>query len=127
MKANRYYDSKDPLEIIGMKVDSNSCCHVNISFTIDARHILLAISYEMCGEDEEENVAKLTRKGIEDILKRQLFLAGERWYTSPIDYGEEGEHYNLKENLEKALPIGKKFFPEFFNVPNSIKFMKDLA
>jgi len=122
MKANRQYNSKDALEVMDIKIDSRSCCHVNVSFTIDARHILLAIT---CLTKEEKK--KPNRKMIEDRLKRDLFLSGERWYTSPIDYSEEGEHYNVKEELKKALPTGKKFFPEFFNLPQSIKFMKDLA
>jgi len=124
MKANRTYrnNSKELLEIMDTKIDSNSCCHVNVRFTIDARHILLAITCLM-----EAEMAKPNRKMIEERLKRELFQSGERWYTSPIDYSEEGEHWDVKEKLKKAIPIGKKFFPEFFNVPNSVKFMKDLA
>jgi len=122
MKANRHYPGKDYLDIMDMKIDSQSCAHIQIKFLVDARHILLAIT--CLTEEEKENPNK---KMIIDQLKRELFYRGESWYLSPIVYAEEGGHYNLKENLEKALPIGKKFFPDFFDVPNSIKFIKDLA
>jgi len=122
MKANRHYTSKDHLEIMDMKIDTQSCAHIQIKFLIDARHILLAIT---CLTEEEKE--KPNRKFIELQLKRELYYKGESWYLSPMDYNEEGEHYNLKEKLKEALPIGKKFFPEFFNIPSSIKFIKDLA
>lgn len=121
MKANREYTCKDPLKIMDMKIDSSKCCNVQIKYTIDARHILLAIT-GISGKEE------ITRKEVEEEIKHQLYMRGEDWYMSPIDYGEEEHlHHNLEENLEKALPLAKKLFPEFFNFPNSIKFIKDDA
>jgi len=122
MKANRHYLGMDHLDIMGTKINSQKCGYIQVKFLIDARHILLAIT--SLPEEDKKNPNK---KMIIDQLKRELKYAGEGWYISPIDYGEEGSHYNLKENLKKALPIGKKFFPEFFELPNSVKFIKDLA
>jgi len=122
MKANRRYKSKDILEIMDTKIASQKCCRLKITFTVDARHILLAITSLT---EDDKKIA--TRKMIEEQLRRSLFDSGERWYISPIDYGESGEHYNVRSELEKALPIGKEFFPEFFDIPQSIKFIKDLA
>ena len=121
MKANRHYKSKNELEIMGTKIKTQACGRVKIEFLIDARHILLAIT---CLTEEDK--LKPSRKLIEERLKGELFIRGESWYLSPIDYDEEGEHYNLREELKKAVPIAKKFFPKFMNVPNSIKFIKDL-
>lgn len=121
MKATRYYNSKDELEIMDMKIASSACCKIKVEFLIDARHILLAIT-----ELNDEELKKVSRKMVEKELKRQLEMKGESWYTSPINDGEEGNYFfNLKDNLEKALPIGKKLFPEFFDTPNSIKFIKE--
>lgn len=122
MKATHSYRSDDALEIMDMKIDSKSCTHMKVSFTIDARHILLAIT-----SMTEKDMKKATRNSVEKKLRRELAYQGERFYSSPIDYGEEGEHYNLNEKLKEALPLGKKLFPEFFNLPNSLKFIKDLA
>lgn len=121
MKANRHYtEQKGKLNIMETKIDSKVCCKVAITYTVDARHILLAIT---CLTSEDNP----SRKTIEKVLKDQLSYSGEGWYDSPINYGEEGSHYNLREELKKAVPIAKKFFPEFMGVPNSIKFIKDLA
>jgi len=122
MKANRSYRSKDPLEIMDTKIASSKCCHIQIQYTVDARHILLAIT--CLTEEDKKNP---TRKMIEEQLRRSLFDSGERWYLSPIDYNEEGEHYNCREELEKAIPTAKKFFPEFMELPASVKFIRDLA
>ena len=119
MRATHHYTHLDTLEIMGTKIKNKNCGKVKVEFTIDARHILLAIT---CLHNEEP-----TRKNIEARIKRELFFKGESWYVSPIDFDEEGEHYNLREKLKEALPIGKKLFPEFFDIPNSIKFIKDLA
>lgn len=122
MKANRHYKSKDKLEIMNMKIDSRACCYVTVKFLVDARHILLAIIELTEGEKE-----KISRAIIEKELKRQLELKGEDWYDAPINYGEgRNHHYDLNKELEEALPIGKKFFPEFFDTPNSVKFIKDI-
>lgn len=120
MKANRHYTELENLEIMDMKIGSKACCHVQVNFTVDARHILLAIT-----ELTTDKLNKITRKMVENELKRQLEMKGENWYISPIDYGESGDHYNIKEKLQEALPIGKKLFPEFFDTPNSVKFIKD--
>jgi len=123
MKANRHYrNMSEPLEIMDTKIDSNKCCHVNIRYTIDARHILLAIT--CLTEKEKENP---TRKMVEEQLRRSLYDSGERWFLSPIDYNEEGEHYNCRENLKKAVPTARKLFPEFMDLPTSVKFIRDLA
>ena len=103
-----------------MKIGSKACCHVQVNFTVDARHILLAIT-----ELTPDKLNKITRKMVEEELKKQLWMKGTDWHDAPINYGEAGNHYNLREELEKALPIGKKLFPEFFGVPNSIRFIKD--
>jgi len=120
MKANRRYTQMDRLEVRGTEILTNKCGHVRINFTVDARHILLAIT---CLTEEE--LQNPSRAIIEERLKRELWYKGESWYTSPFDYDEDGQHYNLKENLEKAVPIAKKFFPEFMDVPNSMKFIKE--
>jgi hypothetical protein len=122
MKGNRRYKEKDSLEIMDMKINSRVCCRLKVEFLIDARHILLAIT---CLTDED--LKKPSRKKIEEELKHRLHEGGEGWYISPIDYGEDGEHYNLSEKLREALPIAKKFFPEFMELPQSIKFIRDLA
>ena len=119
MKPTHHYTKMDNLEIMGTTINNLSCGKVRVEFTVDARHILLAIT----SLHEEEP----TRKNIEARMKRELFYKGEAWYLSPLDYGEEGEHYNLREKLKEALPIGKKLFPEFFDTPNSVKFIKGLA
>jgi len=121
MKATHHYKSKDALEIMDMKIDSRTCTHMKVSFSIDARHILLAIT---CMLDDE--IKKATRKSVEDQIRSELFYRGEGWYTSPIDCREEGDHYNLSAKLNEVLPVGKKLFPEFFNLPNSLKFIKGL-
>lgn len=121
MKSTHHYKANCPLEIMDMKINSQSCTHLKVSFTIDARHILLAITCLT-----EEGLKKASRKSVEEQIRRELFDRGEGWYLSPIDYGEEGNHYNLSEKLKEALPIGKKLFPEFFDTPNSVKFIKDL-
>ena len=95
---------------------------MKVEFLIDARHILLAIT---CLNDED--LKNPSRKKIEDEIKHQLFRTGENWYISPIEFNEEGEHYNLREKLQDAVPIAKKLFPEFMGIPQSIKFIKDLA
>lgn len=59
---------------------------------------------------------------VEDELKRQLEMKGTDWYE--FHYEDDDQH-GLREKLEKALPIGKKLFPEFFGVPNSIQFIKE--
>jgi len=120
MKANRHYTQKDKLEIMDMKIASSACCGIKVEFLIDARHILLAIT-----ELNDEELKKVSRAMVEKELKRQLEMKGENWYISPIDYGESGDHYNLKEKLQEALLIGKKLFPDFFDTPNSVKFIKD--
>lgn len=122
MKGNRRYKAKDPLEIMDMKIHSQVCCRIKVEFLIDARHILLAIT-----SLSDEDLKNPTRKKIEDELKYRLHNSGEAWYLSPIDYGEAGEHYNLSEKLKEALPIAKKFFPEFMELPQSVKFIRDLA
>jgi len=122
MKSTHHYKADCPLEIMDTKIDSRSCTHMKVSFTIDARHILLAITCLM-----EDEIPKATRKVVEEQIRKELFYKGEAWYLSPIDYGEDGQHYNLSEKLKEVLPIGKKLFPEFFNLPNSLKFIKDLA
>jgi len=119
MKANRKYTQKDKLEIMGITINSKKCCNIKIEFTIDARLILLAITGL-----SEADFKNPSREKIEEQIRYDLHSKGENWYFSPIELGEDGGHYNLKENLEKALPIGKKLFPEFFDTPNSIDFIK---
>lgn len=122
MKANRSYRSDDPLQIMDTKIASKKCCHVQIRFTIDARHILLAIT--CLTEEEKKNP---TRSMVEEQLRRSLYDNGERWFLSPIDYNEEGEHYNCREELEKAVPTARTLFPEFMDLPTSVQFIRDLA
>ena len=122
MKATHHYTKNEPLEIMDMKINARSCTHIKISFTIDARHILLALT---CMTDED--IKKASRKSVEEQLRKELFYKGEAWYLSPIDYGEDGNHHNLRDTLKEVLPIGKKLFPEFFDTPNSVKFIKDLT
>ena len=122
MKSTHHYKADCPLEIMDMKIDSQSCTHMKITFTVDARHILLAITCLM-----EDEIPKATRKMVEEQLRKELFYKGEAWYTSPIDYGEDGQHYNLSEKLEEVLPIGKKLFPEFFNLPNSKVYERSIS
>ncbi len=119
MKANRHYTNQESLKIMDTVIDSRACAKMQVTFTVDARHILLAIT-----SLREEEQATATRKQVEDQLRQELYYCGERYYLSPIDYNEEGEHYNLRENLEKVLPIGKRLFPEFFNLPNSVDFIR---
>lgn len=119
MKANRTYTKMDKLEIMDITINSKKCCNIKMEFLVDARHILLAIA-----ELNDEELKRVSRAMVEKELKRQLKTRGENWYISPIDYGESGDHYNLKEKLQEALPIGKKLFPEFFDTPNSIDFIK---
>ena len=121
MKSTHRYRSDEPLEIMDTRIDSKACTHMKVSFTIDARHILLAIA-----SMTENDIKKATRNSVEKQLRRELFFNGERFYAAPIDGGEDGEHYNLSKKLEEVLPIGKELFPEFFNLPNSLKFIKDL-
>jgi len=121
MKANKYYTESKTLTFMNMEIDAKQCSVIKIAFTIDIRHILLAIT---CMSDDD--IKQATRTSVEKQLRQELFYKGDSWSIGPMEYGEEGNHYNLRENLKEVLPIGKALFPEFFNTPNSVKFIKDL-
>ena len=118
MKPNRYYKDKQNLEVMGVKINSYQCCNIQITFTIDARHILLAITELLDNE-------KQTRTNIIKRLKKELFYKGESWYLSPLEYSENGQHYNLKERLKEAVPLAKRLFPEFMG-EQAIDFIRKL-
>ena len=118
MKPNRKYTNTQNLKIMGISINSNICTRMNIRFTIDARHIALAIVDLMILDE------KITKKRIENRIKDNLFDYGENWYISPIDYSENGNHFHsLEKSLPKAIEIGKLHYPDFFGTENSIKFI----
>ena len=120
MKATHRYRNQEQLEVMDTTVNSKACTHIKVSFTIDARHILLAMTCMT-----EDGLKKASRKSVEKQLRIELFFRGEAWYFEPIEFGEEGNHYNLRSKLKEVLPLGKKLFPEFFDTPNSIKFITE--
>ena len=116
MKANKYYTKKNSLELLGTKIPSNKCGSLSIKFTIDARHILLALH-------DSEDLDCITRKDVEKKLRDELFYYGENWYASPFEGDEEGNyHYGITDKLPFLLEIGQKLFPEFFGVPQSVNY-----
>jgi len=128
MKANKYYPSCESLEIFEIDVKNTSCCDFRVTFSIDCRHILLAIAEILTHNEIQEIQETITVKRVKDHLRRELFYNGESWYCGAIDYGETSNFSSdIKEKIIEALPIGKKLFPSFFDIPNSVKFIKDLA
>lgn len=122
MKANRHYTNcNDGLPIMGMSIKAKSCTRVSIDFTIDARHILLAL-VEL-GKDKYNTA---TRAEVEREIRSQLRYMGEDWYAYPINYGSCGNRFtsDLDEELRKVLPKAQTLFPEFFDM-NSLDFIKN--
>ena len=118
MKANKYYTKKDKIYITDkISINSNQCTDVAIKFPVDGGIIVHAILRMIIDEPD------FNRKMIEKEIRLQLYYDGERFCDR---VGYLGEDYS-DEEIEKAIKIANKFFPDFMGVPNSIKFMKGLA
>lgn len=121
MKANRNYTQRQSIEFLDITIPSNRCTALKIRFTIDAKHILLAI-VELLDKDKE----KATRKMIEDKIRQMLSLKG-RGITDCIDiYQDKDTDDDLREKIKEALPLGEKLFPEFFGVSNAVRFINNI-
>jgi len=133
IKQTHHYTKQDDIYLNDEHtIKTNNCGHIQVKFTVDARHLALAImeliegDYDFgsdTGGEYHITVPKLSRNKVEEELRKQLLWNGERFQ----DILEAGLDEMNTRKLPYAIDVGKKLFPEFFNVPNSIKFMKDLA
>ena len=124
MKANKYYTSIEELYIDAEhSITSNQCTEISIKFTVDARHIVLAIMDIEIGNGRGKEP---TKAEVEKELRLQLLWEGQRYENrteSGLDY-----HYNdLDKSIPRAIRIANKLFPEFMGVPNSIDFITKKA
>jgi hypothetical protein len=129
MKQKWQYTSMSSLTLGDLEIPSNKCAKITIQHTVDARHILLAITY-LFEYNHQNNTylrpKKLSRKIIEDKLKDILRRSGDGAFEAPIDYNEDGQEFsNFQEILPQAVEEAKRFFPEFVGtwVPKSVKFV----
>jgi len=124
MKANKYYTKMEELYINDEhSIPSNQCTEISVKFTIDARHLVLAIlDIDMGNRGGKEP----TRAEVEKELRKQLNWEGQR-FEDRIESGLSSYYCDLEKTLPRAIKIAQGLFPEFMGLPNSILFMKDRA
>jgi len=133
IKQTHHYTKNDEIYLNDEhSIKTDKCGHIQVKFTIDAKHIILAIMELIKGEYDygtdtggEYNITvpKLSRCQIEKELRQQLLWNGERFQ----DILEAGLDEMNTQKLPYAIEVAKKIFPEFMDVPNSVKFIKDIA
>jgi ABC-type branched-subunit amino acid transport system substrate-binding protein len=110
-------------------VPSKACTKMQVTFTIDARHILLAIAdliictwedgkgYQIC------NRKKISKKAIEDKIRDNLHYKG----TYPVEYEDRfSEEERDEDLLNKVVRIANELYPEFMGVSNAVDFITKL-
>lgn len=129
IKANKYYVNIDDLFLDkNNSIKSNQCTEISIKFTVDARHIVLAILEMFTFEPVSDKDCTLktvipnpSKKNVEKELRKQLMYQGDK-FLDRIESGLE-EYCNIDEILPEAIKIAQRLFPEFMGVPNSMDFI----
>ena len=106
------------------------CTHAKLKYRIDQKHILTILISELDYMDRakmEAEAAKLTRKGVEAEIYRNLRNSGEDWFErethNPEYKFDENKHHDLKQVV---MQTAQKLFPDWF-ASNSVKLILDLA